>query len=53
MFIIHCFHSLFSLTKQTSLGHPLCASHFREAMEIKLALMSKKADAQEMRHTHN
>jgi hypothetical protein len=53
MFLIHYFHSLHSLTKQTSLGHPLCARHFKEAMRIKLALTSKKADAQEMRHTHS
>jgi len=53
MFLIHYFHSLHSLTKQTSLGHPLCVMHFREEMRIKLALTSKKADAQEMRHTHS
>ena len=45
--------SLHSLTKQTSIGHPLCARHFREAMRIKLTLTSKKADAQEMTHTHS
>ena len=53
MFLIHYFHSLHSLTKQTSLGNPLCARHFREAMRIKLALTSKKVAAQEMRHTHS
>ena len=52
-FLIHYFYSLHSLTKQTSLGHPLCARHFREVMRIKLAFTSKKADAQEMRHTHS
>ena len=53
MFLIHYSHSLHSLTKQTSLGYPLCARHFKEAMRIKLALTSKKADAQEMRHTYS
>ena len=53
MFLIHYFHSLHSLTKQTSIGHPLCARYFSEVMRIKLALTSKKADAQEMRHTHS
>ena len=53
MFLIHYFHSLHSLTKQTSLGNPLCARYFREAMRMKLTLTSKKADAQEMRHTHS
>ena len=53
MFLIHYFHSLHSLTKQTSIVHPLCARHFREAMRIKLALTSKKVAAQEMRHTHS
>ena len=42
-----------SLIEQTSIGHLLCARHFREARRIKLALTSKKADAQEMRHTHS
>ena len=46
MFLIHYFHSLHLLTKQISLGHPLCARHFREVMRIKLALPSKKADTQ-------
>ena len=53
MFLIHYSHSLHSLTKQTSLGHPLCARHFSEVMRIKLASTSKKADAQEMRHTYS
>ena len=53
MFLIHYLHSLHSLTEQTRLGHPLCARHFREPMRIKFALPSKKADAQEMRHTHS
>ena len=53
MFLIHYFHSLLSLTKQTSLEHPLCARHFRESVRIKLALSSKKADAQELRHMHS
>ena len=42
----HYFHSLHSLIEQTNMGHPLCARHFREAMRLKLALTSKKADAQ-------
>ena len=33
--------------------HPLCARHFSEAMTIKLALASKKADVHEMTHTHS
>ena len=53
MFLIYYSHSLHSFTEQTSLGHPLCARHFREAMRIKLALPSKKADEQGMRHTHS
>ena len=53
IFLIHYFQSIHSLTKQTSLGHPLCARHFREPMRIKFALPSKKADAQGMRHTHS
>ena len=52
-FLIHYFHSLYSLTKQTSFGDLLCARHFREAMRIKLALTSKKADAQELRYAHS
>ena len=52
MFLINYSHSLHSLTEQTSIGHPRCARHFKEAIRIKLALTSKKADAQEMTHTH-
>ena len=37
MFFIHYFHSLHSLTKQTSIGHPLCTRHFKVAMRINLA----------------
>ena len=51
--VFHSFsQSSLTHTKQTSIGHPLCARHFREAKRIKLALTSKKADAQEMTHTH-
>ena len=53
MFLIHYFYSLHSLTKQTSIGHPLCARHFREARRIKLALTSKKADVHEVTHSHS
>ena len=52
MFLIYYSHSLHSFTEQTSLGHPLCARHFREAMH-KGGITSKKADAQEMTHTHS
>ena len=41
---VSCFLSLHSLIEQTSIGHPLCARHFREARRIKLALTSKKED---------
>ena len=51
MFLLHYFHSLHSLIQHTSIVHPLCARHFREAMRIKLTLTSKKADVQEMTHT--
>ena len=51
--LIHYFHSLHSLIQQTSIVHPLCAKLFREAMRIKLALTSKKADVQEMTHPHS
>ena len=44
MFLI--IFSLHSLIEQTNIGHPLCVTHFREAMRIKLTLTSKKADAQ-------
>ena len=53
MVSIHYFHSLLSLIPQTSIVHPLCARHFRDTMRIKLALTSKKANVQEMTHTHS
>ena len=42
-----------SLIEQTSIGHLLCARHFREARRIKLALTSKKADVHEVTHPHS
>ena len=53
MVSIHYFHSLLSLSPHTSIVHPLCARHFRDVMRIKLALTSKKANVQEMTHTHS
>ena len=47
------FLSLHSLIEQRSIGHPLCARHFREARRIKLALTFKKADVREVIHPHS
>ena len=47
------FLSLHSLIEQTSIGHPLCARHFREARRIKLALTSKKADIHDVTCPHS
>ena len=46
--VTYCFLSLHSLIEQTSIGHPVCARHFREARSIKLPLTSKKADVHEV-----
>ena len=46
--VSYCFFSLHSLIEQRSIGHPLCARHFREARSIKLPLTSKKADVHEV-----
>ena len=53
MVLIHYFYSLHSLIQHRNIVHPLCARHFRDAMRIKLALTSKKADVQEMTHPHS
>ena len=52
MVLIHYFHSLHSLIHHTNIVYLLCARHFRDVMRIKLSLTSKKADVQEMTHTH-
>ena len=52
MFLIHYFHSLHSITKQTSIGHPLCFRNFKEAMRIKLALTLRRQMHKKW-HTHS